>query len=114
MEHDKPIPVAPAHARACNDALSRKLPTQPVCAIGSHLTGRSSIRKLAFHHSSNRALSLKCSKWASRRHWKYIGRSPHPPQTPAAQFKRLYRNCPGWDNRAQSCLVCRDSPDRDL
>jgi len=26
---------------------------------------------------------------------KSIGRSPHPPQTPAAQFKRSYRNCPG-------------------
>src|ERR1035437_5319114 len=34
--------------------------------------------------------------------------------TPAAQFKRLYRNCPGRKNPAQSCLVCRGSPDRDL
>jgi hypothetical protein len=51
---------------------------------------------------------------ASRRHRKSIGRSPHPPQTPAAQFKRSYRNCPGPDNRAQSCLVCRGSPDRNL
>src|ERR1019366_2697323 len=45
-----------------------KLPTQPVCDTGSHLTGRSSIRKRAFHYSRNRALSLKCSKEASRRH----------------------------------------------
>ena len=37
-----------------------------------------------------------------------------PPQTPAAQFKRLYRNCPGRKSPAQSCLVCRGSPDRDL
>jgi len=26
----------------------------------------------------------------------------------------LYRNCPGRENPAQSCLVCRGSPDRDL
>src|ERR1035441_8106077 len=43
-----------------------------------------------------------------------MGRSRHPPQTPAAQFKRLYRNCPGRKSPAQSCLVCRGSPDRDL
>ena len=35
-------------------------------------------------------------------------------KTSAAHFKRLYRNCPGRKNPAQSCLVCRGSPDRDL
>jgi len=34
--------------------------------------------------------------------------------TPEAQFKRLYRNCPGRENPAQSNLVCRGSPDGDL
>ena len=39
---------------------------------------------------------------------------PHPPQTPPAQFKRSYRNCPGRMHRAQPRLVCRGSPDRNL
>src|ERR1700683_4147045 len=43
-----------------------------------------------------------------------MGRPPPPPQTPAAQFKRSYRNCPGLKNRAQPCLVYRGSPDRNL
>jgi 1-acyl-sn-glycerol-3-phosphate acyltransferase len=48
-----------SHARL---AYACGLPTQPVCATGSHLTGHSSIRKRGFHYSTNRALSLKCSK----------------------------------------------------
>jgi len=43
-----------------------------------------------------------------------IGRSPRPSQTPATYFKRPYRNCPGEESCAQSRLLGRGSPDRDL
>ena len=33
---------------------------------------------------------------------------------PCTTSCQLYRNCPGRKNPAQSCLVCRGSPDRDL
>ena len=32
----------------------------------------------------------------------------------SSQTLGLYRNCLGRKNLAQSCLVCRGSPDRDL
>ena len=66
------------------------------------------------HCSVGRALRPKHYQSARRRHRKTIGRPPHPPQTPASQFKQLYRNGPGQKIPAQSCLVCRGSPDRDL
>jgi len=37
-----------------------------------------------------------------------------PPQTPAASFKRLYRNCPGPNIRARPSFVCRGTSDRVL
>ena len=43
-----------------------------------------------------------------------IARSPRPSQTPATYFKRPYRNCPGQETCAQSRLIGRGSPDRDL
>ena len=39
---------------------------------------------------------------------------PRPPQTPAAQFKRPYRNCPDHTTCAPPHLFFRGSPDRDL
>ena len=39
---------------------------------------------------------------------------PRPPQTPAAQFKRPYRNCPDHTISASPHFFFRDSPDRAL
>jgi hypothetical protein len=43
-----------------------------------------------------------------------IARSPRPPQTPTAHFKRPYRNCPGAAHCLPTHRICRGSPDRDL
>src|ERR1035438_3714485 len=39
---------------------------------------------------------------------------PRPPQTPAAQFKRPYRNCPDHTTCAPPHFFFRGSPDRAL
>ena len=40
-------------------------------------------------------------------------RNNRPPQTPAAQFKRPYRNCPDHTTCVSPHFVFRGSPDRD-
>ena len=112
---DVSAPVARGHARTCKGVLRPK--ADQVLSLWRLLThGRrrfySSKPLPLLCRSSFAPKTLPISQSTPLK--KCIGRSPHPPQTPAAQFKRLYRNCPGRKSPAQSCLVCRGSPDRDL
>ena len=107
-------PVSRWHARTCK-ALVCPQAAQAPC-IRHSLTSCSTQLRLLKGLSLLRPFSsvLTIATIGEPAPLKCIGSSPHPPQTPAAQFKRSYRNCPGRRNRAQPCLVCRDSPDRNL